>query len=100
MANEWIDVSVPLRTDMVHWPTDPAVTIARVRAIAAGASADVSHLDMGAHTGTHMDAPVHFVPPPPAIDPLPPHPVIRTARRIAHPCPAPATAAPLPPPPP
>lgn len=83
MANEWIDVSVPLRTDMVHWPTDPAVTIARVRAIAAGASADVSHLDMGAHTGTHMDAPVHFVPGAPGIDALPLDAVIGQARVIA-----------------
>src|SRR5260370_39848038 len=97
MANEWIDVSVPLRTDMVHWPTDPAVTIARVRAIAAGASADVSHLDMGAHTGTHMDAPVHFVPGAPGIDTLPFDAVIGQARVIAIADPVSITAAELPP---
>jgi arylformamidase len=57
----WIDVSVPVRSGMVHWPGDPPVKISRSSSIAGGDPANVSHLDLGAHTGTHMDAPVHFV---------------------------------------
>jgi len=60
MTDEWIDVSVPLRTGMVHWPDNPPVLIERTLDIELGDVANVSKLSMGAHTGTHMDAPLHF----------------------------------------
>lgn len=60
MTYEWIDISVPLRTGMVHWPDNPPVSIERTLAIELGDVANVSRLSMGAHTGTHMDAPLHF----------------------------------------
>ncbi len=53
MTEDWIDVSVPLRTGMVHWPDDPPVLIERVQDIERGDVATVSGLSMGAHTGTH-----------------------------------------------
>ena len=56
----WIDVSVPLRSGMVHWPDNPPVSIERMLDIERGDVANVSKLSMGAHTGTHMDAPLHF----------------------------------------
>jgi arylformamidase len=62
MANDWIDVSVPLRSGMVHWPDNPPVVIERVLDIGRGDVCNVSRLSMGVHTGTHMDAPIHFVP--------------------------------------
>ncbi len=57
----WIDVSVPLYTGMAHWPDNPPVTIERVMDIDRGDVANVSKLSLGAHTGTHMDAPLHFI---------------------------------------
>ena len=54
------DVSVMLHAGMVHWPGDPVVAITRTSDIARGDSATVSKLSMGSHTGTHMDAPLHF----------------------------------------
>jgi kynurenine formamidase len=57
---DWIDVSVPLRTGMVHWPDNPPVSIERTQDIELGDVANVSKLSMGAHTGTHMDASLHF----------------------------------------
>jgi arylformamidase len=57
----WIDVSVTLRDGMVHWPDNPPVTIKRQLDISKGDAANVSMLSMGSHTGTHMDAPLHFV---------------------------------------
>lgn len=59
-TEDWIDVSVPLRTGMVHWPDNPPVSIERMLDIELGDVANVSKLSMGAHTGTHMDAPLHF----------------------------------------
>lgn len=61
MAGAWIDISVTLSDGMVHWPGDPPAIIRRVQNLDAGAPANLTHLDLGAHTGTHVDAPLHFV---------------------------------------
>jgi arylformamidase len=55
------DISVPIRPGMIVYEGDPDVTLERVKAIADGASANVSRLDFGVHTGTHVDAPGHFI---------------------------------------
>ncbi len=59
--SEWIDASAPLRSGMVHWPGDPAPSFERISSIEAGAQANVTLCRMTAHTGTHMDAPCHFL---------------------------------------
>jgi arylformamidase len=58
---EIIDISVPIRPGMVTYPGDPEVRLERVDSIADGATANISRLDFGVHTGTHVDAPVHFL---------------------------------------
>lgn len=83
MEANWIDISVPLRTGMVHWPGDPGVDIRRVQDMDRGDGNNVSHLSMGAHTGTHMDAPLHFLPSAPAIDQLPLEATVGHARVIS-----------------
>jgi arylformamidase len=55
------DVSVPVRPGMVTDPGDPAVKLERTVSIDEGAAYNVSRLSFGVHTGTHVDAPVHFV---------------------------------------
>lgn len=54
---EIFDVSVPVRSGMPVYPGDPEVRLERV-----SESPVVSRLDFGVHTGTHVDAPVHFIP--------------------------------------
>ncbi len=61
MRSAWIDVSVPLRKGMAHWPDNPPVEIRRMLDMERGDSCNVSTLSMGSHTGTHMDAPIHFI---------------------------------------
>jgi arylformamidase len=78
----WIDVSVPLRTGMVHWPDNPPVVIERTLDIELGDDANVSKLSMGAHTGTHMDAPLHFFQTGKGIDTMPLTAAIGRARVI------------------
>lgn len=58
---EIFDISVPIRPGMVTYEGDPPVHLALALSIADGASANVSRLDFGVHTGTHVDAPVHFL---------------------------------------
>jgi arylformamidase len=58
---EIIDISVPIRTGMITYPGDPEVRLERVISIADGGQANISKLDLGVHTGTHVDAPRHFI---------------------------------------
>lgn len=78
----WRDVSVPVRDGMVHWPSDPPVEIARRESIDAGDAANLTAVSMSAHTGTHMDAPLHFIADGPGIDQLPPATAIGPARVV------------------
>jgi arylformamidase len=57
----WTDVSVPLQPGVATFPGDPTYNIDLPVAIATGAICNISRLDMGAHTGTHVDAPSHFI---------------------------------------
>lgn len=70
-SNPWIDVSVPLYTGMVHWPDNPPVQIERDLDIGRGDICNVMKFAFGAHTGTHMDAPVHWIDGAPGIDTMP-----------------------------
>ncbi len=56
------DISLTISHNLPSWPGDPAVVIERVAKIENGANANVSRIDMGVHTGTHIDAPHHFLP--------------------------------------
>ena len=82
MPSPWIDISVPLKTGMVHWPGDPAASIVQVKHLERGDSSTLTALEMGAHTGTHMDAPAHFVRGGATIDALPFNAVVGRARVI------------------
>jgi arylformamidase len=55
------DISVPIRSGMPVYEGDPGVDIQSWSALAKGDSANVSFLHFGAHTGTHVDAPAHFI---------------------------------------
>jgi len=55
------DVTVPLRNELPTWPGDPEIRIATSRSLQKGDDANVSMLTFGAHTGTHVDAPAHFI---------------------------------------
>src|SRR4051812_15265454 len=58
------DVTVPITNSMPVWPSDPPVQLTPQ----SHKSRDNSHtvrltkIEMGSHTGTHIDAPWHFVP--------------------------------------
>jgi arylformamidase len=56
-----IDVSVPVRPGMITYPGDPEVRLERVSSIGDGDVVNLSRLDLGVHSGTHVDAPLHFV---------------------------------------
>ncbi len=82
MKRPWKDVSVSLRDGMPHWPGDPECRIARVNKMEDGAVCNLTHLSMSAHTGTHMDAPRHFVADGITMEQMPLEPVVGRCKVI------------------
>ena len=66
-----LDVSVPLASGMPAFPGNPAFELQPVKRIADGGSSNVSRLVLGTHTGTHVDAPRHFIDDGTSVDALP-----------------------------
>ncbi len=61
LAVKVYDVSVPLHEGMVIYPGDPPLQLEYMHRISEGAGANNSWVCFGAHTGTHLDAPHHFI---------------------------------------
>ncbi len=78
----WIDISLTLSDGMVIWPGDPPVRIDRAQDLEKGDSHSLSNLSMGSHSGTHIDAPAHFLKGGITIDQAPLDVLIGTARVI------------------
>ena len=55
------DVTMTIKEGMISWPSDGPVHVERVKSMIDGDRLNLSRLDMSAHTGTHIDAPVHFL---------------------------------------
>lgn len=57
----WIDISIPFRNKMVHWPTDPVPRIERIKDRDKGDPVTLTEMQFIDHVGTHVDAPLHFI---------------------------------------
>lgn len=55
------DISVSIRPDMHVYSGNPGVSLERHESIADGAHANVSKLELGVHSGTHVDGALHFI---------------------------------------
>ena len=67
---KFIDISVPVSPELPIYEGDPPTQINVWEEMARGAQADVRWFRMGTHTGTHVDAPAHFIPGAPSVDTL------------------------------
>jgi arylformamidase len=81
-GSNWIDVTVPLKEGMAIWPGDVTIKIERRRSMERGDAANNSAISLGVHTGTHMDAPKHFIKDGRSIDKLPLETSVGPARVI------------------
>jgi arylformamidase len=61
MTGRWIDVTRPMREGMTVWPGSPPFRLIPEKRRADGASSNNSSVSLGLHTGTHVDAPWHFI---------------------------------------
>lgn len=55
------DITVPISRTTPIYDGDPGVEITAFKAMADGDTANVSHISLGVHTATHVDAPNHFI---------------------------------------
>ncbi len=55
------DISLPISESLAVWPGDSPVKIRQSSHLEKGDRNTVSSLALGAHTGTHVDAPAHFI---------------------------------------
>jgi arylformamidase len=58
----WIDITAPLDPKTTPtYPGDDGIKIAFLHSMSSGENFTLSTLNMGAHSGTHVDAPMHFI---------------------------------------
>jgi arylformamidase len=57
---------------MVHWPGTPEIGVGLLSDVEKGDPYSIRSLALDSHTGTHVDAPAHFVPGGATIDMMPP----------------------------
>lgn len=58
--NNWIDISISLQEGMVQWPGDPLFSLQKDCTI-KNEQVNVSSVSICLHTGTHVDAPLHYL---------------------------------------
>ena len=77
------DISVAIAPgETPTYPGDPGIEVGSWSAIARGDRANVSVLNFGAHTATHIDAPAHFIEGAPGISSLPLDALVGEARVV------------------
>jgi arylformamidase len=80
--SNWIDVSVPVHNKMHFWHGDPPPFVTMFAGTAKGDVCNVSVIHCSFHTGTHMDAPWHFLPEGKTLDDIPFDAVIGPCRVV------------------
>lgn len=65
------DVSVSLSANTPTYPGDPGIKVTQLQSLSAGDHANLSAINFGAHAGTHVDAPAHFIEGATRVDSLP-----------------------------
>ncbi|HBG59919.1 MAG TPA: cyclase family protein [Anaerolineaceae bacterium] len=56
------DISIGIDENLPLWPGDPELRLQWAANIEQGDLVNLTELSMGIHTGTHIDAPLHFLP--------------------------------------
>ncbi len=61
MEGGWMDVSEPISKNTIVWPGDPQAIITQIASYDIGDHYQLSEAFLNLHTGTHVDAPLHFI---------------------------------------
>lgn len=74
------DVTVPMHRKMPIYPNDPPLKFQFIRKLDHGAASNNSWMALGSHTGTHIDAPLHFIEGGGTVDRIPPEVLVGPCR--------------------
>jgi arylformamidase len=77
------DITLPIRSDMPVWPGDPKPTLRQLSSIQKGDESNVTQIRMSVHTGTHIDAPKHFIDTGKSVDQIPINKLVGTVLVMA-----------------
>lgn len=58
---KWIDISQPLHKKTAHWPGDTPFSYETIYRKKDTGSVNIGKMTMSLHSGTHIDAPFHFL---------------------------------------
>lgn len=79
---KFYDISVPISPAMHVYPGDPAVAVEETMRMSRGDVANVTRMRLGTHTGTHVDAPHHFIDGAMSVDQIPLNLLVGRARVV------------------
>jgi arylformamidase len=71
MDKDWIDITIPLKVGMICYPGDLPVCTTLDQDLEKGDTYTLTSISLSAHSGTHIDAPRHFIRGATAIDSIP-----------------------------
>lgn len=77
-----IDISLSIDQDTPVYPGDYGVKVNQLKSIKNGDGYNLSSIAMGVHTGTHLDAPTHFIEGAKRVDQIPPDQFMGTAQVV------------------
>lgn len=60
--SKWIDITRTLTNGIIHWPGDREFHWERIADIGDEHASNISTIATTVHIGTHIDAPLHFIP--------------------------------------
>lgn len=55
------DLTLPISPSFIVWPNDPPIQMSNPLHLERGDICTTTRMNMGVHTGTHLDAPSHFI---------------------------------------
>src|SRR5690625_7362767 len=58
---KWIDITQPLTNKIAHWPEDEPFQYETTVTKEQSGSVNIGRIISSTHTGTHVDAPFHFL---------------------------------------
>jgi len=76
------DITLSIYPEMVVFPGDPGFVREQICNVEKGDPCSLTSLSMGSHTGTHMDAPFHYLPAGLTVDQIPLEDLIGPAKVV------------------
>lgn len=82
---KWIDATLPMKPETVHWPGHPLYVVTEIMSMARMEVMNVTSFSMCSHFGTHIDAPRHYLADGTTVDEIKPEILIGPCKVVEYP---------------